>query len=279
MSTTARRVLAILIALVGILAVTAALIFWRSSSPEEQAHPTPTPSASAPAKQADPRTPEAALTRKFLTAYAQTSDPEAWIAAMQPHVTPQMLASLRTSDPHLPSELGTTIISADGPEVTIGTGSTPSAVVHVSRAPADEGETEEGVLQIEYIDIIDPPDGAALPLNRSTAEQVRTDLHDPIAAIASQDADTTNEVRADTIAMYYTDGTNAQKAPRLAPEGTAVTIGNLHDVQLSVSDEGNLLAVVVVPWQTEGAETSWQTYTITLERAADGTWQAKDVQS
>ncbi|GAB4097665.1 hypothetical protein GCM10028787_31400 [Brachybacterium horti] len=216
----------------------------------------------------------------FLAAYTSDSDDQAWVEALTPVATPELLASLVTSDRDFARSLaGTTVGDPQSSTVPVLSGGDTIAKIHlVQIAEDDEGAiTDASPWQVDYIDFTDPPEGTALPLSSISDREISAALQPVLATVLAQPGGLTDEARTAQIADAFTDPKEAVKIPRGAGSDKRITMGNVHDVQLATDENGNLTATVTVPWQIDGDPLAqWTTLTVTLSRDDAGSWTAVD---
>lgn len=255
--------------------------------------PAASPSSSAPASEAETTpaaedtTPTVDLTpgiqqdaADFLTAYTSDADDEAWTKALTPLTTPELLASLATSDRGVATSLaGATVGEPQGSQVPVRNGADTIATLHLVQVPEDD----EGIIaedtpwQVAYVDLSSPPEATALPLSTLTNREIAAAIQPALATVLAQPGGLTDEDRAAQISEGFTDADQALTIKRAAGPDKRITMGNIHDVQLSTDEHGNLTATVVVPWQIDGdAMVQWTTLTVILTRDDAGTWAAVD---
>ena len=252
-----------------------------------------TPGASAPATQpeapsaAEDTTPAADLTpgiqqqaADFLTAYTSDTDDGAWTKALTPLATPTLFASLTTSDRGVATSLaGSRVGEPQGSQVPVLNGADTIATLHLVQVPEDDEGiiTEDTPWQVAYVDLTSPPEETALPLSTLTNREIATAIQPALATVLAQPGGLTDEDRAAQISEGFTDADQALTIKRAAGPDKRITMGNIHDVQLSTDEHGNLTATVVVPWQIDGdAMVQWTTLTVTLTRDDAGSWAAVD---
>lgn len=208
---------------------------------------------------------------KTLTAVAE--DP-AQLEELREDSAPELYASLVTSDHDALAELGTEVLELGDGYVVIGTGSRADGELHFQSVPASHGGPED--LVINGIVLYDPEPSTALPVNGGTPDELRDRLHTAATSLIGQTAETTDEDRREMIALTFIEPTQAAQIPRVATEGTAVTVGSIHDLELASDESDQLTATVTVPWESTPGQTEWASLTFTLDRTADGHWQARD---
>ncbi|WP_246958306.1 hypothetical protein [Brachybacterium sp. Marseille-Q7125] len=192
-----------------------------------------------------------------------------------------MLASLATSDREIAASLaGAQLDQPQGATVPVAVGGETIAHITLVQIPNDDhGEiTEDSPWTVEAIDLLAPPENTALPLAVNSSRQIAAALQPSLAAVITQPAGLTDEDRTEMISAGFTDPDLAYDIPRGAGPEERIVMGNVHDVQLTATSNGDLAATVVVPWVIDNGENvaQWTTLTVTLTRADDGTWTAAD---
>lgn len=249
-----------------------------SSAPASQPGATSAPEATTPADDPTPGIQQDAA--DFLTAYTSGADDEAWTKALTPLTTPEFLASLATSDRGVATSLtGATVGEPQGSQIPVHNGADTIATLHLVQVPEDDEGiiTEDTPWQVAYVDLTSPPEATALPLSTLTNREIAAAIQPALATVLAQPGGLTDEDRAAQISEGFTDADQALTIKRAAGPDKRITMGNIHDVQLSTDEHGNLTATVVVPWQIDGdAMVQWTTLTVTLTRDDAGTWAAVD---
>lgn len=216
----------------------------------------------------------------FLAAYSSDADEAAWTKALTPLATPEMLASLTTSDRGVAASLaGTTVGEPQGSQVPVRNGADTIATLHLVQVPEnDEGAiTEDTPWQVSHIDFTSPPEATALPLSSLSNREIAAAIQPAVATVLAQPGGLTDQDRAAQISAGFTDADEALDIKRAAGPDKRITMGNIHDVQLGTDQHGNLTATVVAPWQIDGETLAqWTTLTVTLTRDDAGTWAAVD---
>lgn len=216
----------------------------------------------------------------FLSAYTSDAEDTEWTKALAPVTTPQMLASLTTSDRSVASTLaGTTLGDPQSAQIPVLNGGQTVATLHLIQVPEDDEGiiTEATPWQVDYIDFTEPPEDTALPLSSSTNREIAVAIQPALAAVVAQPGGLTDSDRKSQISEAFTDADQALKIERAAGPEQRITMGNIHDVQLGTDEDGNLTATVTTPWQIDGDPmVQWTSLTVTLTRDAAGTWAAVD---
>ncbi|MDN6301436.1 MAG: hypothetical protein L0J57_00085 [Brachybacterium sp.] len=263
----------------------------RGGDPDPPAPPCPSPESSDPGAgtgttdSAQPANDELAAgiqqeAADFLAAYTGDDSDSDWIEALTPLTTPEMLASLATSDRGVAQSFaGAKVGDPQSSQVPVLNGGETVATIHLVQIPeGDQGIiTEATPWHVNYIDFTAAPEGAALPLSKTSDREIATAIQPALASVLAQPGGLTDKDRKAQIAESFTDADEALTIKRNAGPDQRITMGNLHDVQLGTDEEGNLVAVVVVPWVIDGEPTAqWTTLTVTLGRGSAGNWVAVD---
>lgn len=214
------------------------------------------------------------LALPYLETLTAVAEDPAQLEELREDSAPELYASLVTSDHDALAKLGTEVLEHGDGYVVIGTGSRADGELRFQSVPADHGGAEE--LVINGIVLYDPEPSTALPITQETPDELRDSLHTAATSLIGQTAETTDEERREMIALTFIDPTHAAKIPRVADEGTAVTVGSIHDLELASDESDQLTATVTVPWESTPGQTEWTSLTFTLARTADGHWQARD---
>lgn len=217
----------------------------------------------------------------FLTAYTTDPGTKGWIKNLEPVATPEMVASIATSNP----EIATSLASAHVGEPSNGNvpvavdGQTVARLTLVQIPPTPEDEiTQDTPWTVQAIDLYTVTEGA-LPLSSNSQRTIATDIQPSLAALVVQPAGLTDEARLEQIKASFTEPDAALEVPRLGTEEERIEMGNVHDVQLTASADGDLIATAVVPWVIAdgNSQAEWSSYSIRLTRTEDGSWTAADV--
>lgn len=216
----------------------------------------------------------------FLDAYSGDSSDSDWIKALTPLTTPEMLASLTTSDRDVAQSLaGAKVGDPQSSQVPVLNGGETVAAIHLVQIPeGDQGIiTEATPWQVNYIDFTEAPEGAALPLSKTSDREIAAAIQPALASVLAQPGGLTDKDREAQITESFIDADEALKIKRNAGPDKRITMGNLHDVQLSTDEAGNLVAIAVIPWVVDGEPTAqWTTLAVTLGRGSAGNWVAVD---
>lgn len=218
--------------------------------------------------------------QEFIDSYADSdaSDDE-WGQALAPNVTPALHASLLSSDRELARTAGHEILDVSDGRVSVGTKTDVSYTLEYAQLEDDhehDGHEEEGHPIVTGIDFMVAPEGAALPLGTDGAEQVRAPVQEALTAVVAQPGGQSDEDREQLIRDTFTSPEKAASLPRSVDDGSAVRIGNAHELVLAAEGE-RLVVHATVPYARDGESTpTWTTVTIELTRDATGAWAPQD---
>lgn len=218
--------------------------------------------------------------QEFIDSYADPhASDEAWGRALAPNVTPALHASLLSSDRELAQAAGSEVLEASEGRVSVGTGGGVSYSLEYAFLEGDhehDGAEDSGHPIVTGIDFTAAPDGARLPLETDGAEQVRAPVQQALTAVVAQPGGQSDEDRERLIRDTFTRPENAVSMPRSVDDGSAVRIGNVHELVLA-AEEDQLVAYATVPYARDGESIpTWVTVTIELTRDDAGTWSPQD---
>lgn len=217
----------------------------------------------------------------FLEAYTTNPGADSWADALGPVATPEMVASITTSDPAIAEGLASAQVGEPSdmsvPVAVDGQITAHLTLVQIPSAPEEEitADTPWMVRAIDFSAVTD----RALPLSTNSPQEIATAIKPSVGALVVQPAGLTDEARREQIAASFAAPDAALEVPRLGSEAERIEMGNIHDVQLAASADGDLVATVVVPWLPSDGESpaQWASYSIRLGRTGDGSWTAVDV--